>query len=129
MSRVLTCLVIVLILLGGCSAPFTDGTDSEANDTATITESPPNFLIRAVGSHTVDVVIAKNDSGSAEVLFNRTHTIENGEEVRFDDTLTETTEYRVSVNVHDGESWSRTIVPSNKYVVEITSSGEIKVML
>ncbi|PSP78674.1 hypothetical protein BRC88_10105 [Halobacteriales archaeon QS_4_69_225] len=74
-------------------------------------------------------VTISEDPDTGSVLLDRTFTLRPGETLRFEDTLAETARYDVSVRVESGDSWNRTVVPGNRYVIEITADGEMKVAL
>ena len=118
-------LPIGVLMIAALSAGCTSFTSAES---PTPTEPPPQLEIRAASQHDVAVTISEDpDTGS--VLLDQTFTLRPGETLRFDDTLAETARYDVSVRVESGDSWNRTAVPGNRYVIEITADGEMKVAL
>ena len=120
-NLLLTGILTITALSAGCTS-FTPA------ESPTPTEPPPQLEIRAASQHDVAVTISEDpDTGS--VLLDRTFTLRPGEMLRFEDTLAETARYDVSVRVESGDSWNRTVVPGNRYVIEITADGEMKVAL
>ena len=123
MSRNL--LLIGVLTIAVLSAGCTNFTSTES---PTPTEPPPQLEIGAASQHDVAVTISEDpDTGS--VLLDQTFTLRPGETLRFDDTLAETARYDVSVRVKGGDSWNRTVVPGNRYVIEITADGEMRIAM
>ena len=119
MNRIVVWICLGLLFTAGCASP-----------TSTVTPTPepaPDLLVRTETAQTVDVTITHGDSNKE--LLNRTYELSSSEEVQFDTVLSEPIQYDVVVNVRGGDSWSRTLTPSNRYLIDITRSGEIKVAL
>ena len=119
-------LLLIGILTGAAlSAGCTNFTSTEP---PTPTEPPPQLEIRAVSQHDVAVTISEDpDTGS--ILLDQTFAVQLGETLRFDDTLAETARYDVSVRVESGDSWNRTVVPGNRYIIEVTADGEMRIAM
>ena len=119
MNRIVVWICLGLLFTAGCASP---------TSTATPTPKPaPDLLVQTETAQTVDITITHGDSG--EELLNRTYELNGSEEVQFDTVLSEPIQYDVVVNVRGGDSWSRTLVPSQGYLIDITRSGEIRVAL
>jgi len=120
-NLILIGILMTLAVSTGCSS-YTP------TESATPTESPPQLEIRTASTHDVAVTISEDADDGSE-LINESFTVRSGETLQFDDTLAETARYDVSVRVESGNSWNRTVVPGNKYVVRVEADGEIKVAL
>ena len=120
-NPVLIGILTITALSAGCTG-FT------STESPTPTEPPPQLEIRAASQHDVAVTILENPN-TGSILLDQTFAVQPGETLRFDDTLAETARYDVSVRVESGDSWNRTVVPGNRYVIEITADGEMRIAM
>lgn len=113
--------------VGASDVPPRDDSQGSVSETTRSSESFQRFTIRAEDELTVTVLIT--EFGSDETVYDRSHSMDAGEELTLEEPLFEGPSrdqpYGITLSM-DGESvWERTLEPCQRLRVSIDGAGTI----